>query len=141
MMLGSGRRKGKGQLVAPNEGTIRGQDLQDSPEHEGYSPCGQWQEWRNWEGERGCRDHREGKKKNTERKEESKRAIQANKSSRAVARGNEEGDTEVEVDKDRRARGRSWISPEERRGREGDTWDRKTRQWQSLTHSDGCGYR
>jgi hypothetical protein len=78
-------------------------------------------------------------KKNTERKEESKRARQANKSSRAVARGNEEGDTEVEVDKDRMARGRSRISPEERRGREGDTWDRKTRQ--SLTHSDGCGYR
>lgn len=70
-------------------------------------------------------------KKNTERKEESKRARQANKSWRAVA--NEEGDTEVEVDKDRRARGRSRISPEERRGREGDTWDRKTRQ--SLTHS------
>jgi hypothetical protein len=32
MMLGSGRRKGKGQLVAPNEGTIRREDLQDSPE-------------------------------------------------------------------------------------------------------------
>jgi hypothetical protein len=38
-------------------------------------------------------------KKNTERKEESKRARQANKSSRVVARGNEKGDIEVKVDK------------------------------------------